>query len=118
MDLFHKELLRQSVIHADETTVQVLKEPGKAPTAESRMWVYASTLRSDHQIRYFEYQPGRSGDYAEEFLQGYDGILETDGYSGYNKVQTASCPRLLLGTHAAVLAGSHTEYKRNNIERI
>ena len=89
LNLLHQELLRQTVIHADETTVQVLKEPGKAPAAESRMWVYTSAPRSDHQVRYFEYQPGRSGDYAEAFLQGYTGILETDGYSGYNKVQSA-----------------------------
>ena len=34
-------LLEQSVIHADETVVQVLKEDGKAATSESRMWVYA-----------------------------------------------------------------------------
>lgn len=44
-------LLEQSVIHADETVVQVLKEDGKAATSESRMWVYASGERSRKPIR-------------------------------------------------------------------
>lgn len=36
----HKELLKSSVIHADETVVQVLREPGKKAKTDSRMWVY------------------------------------------------------------------------------
>ena len=36
-----QELLTHSVIHADETAVQVLKEDGKPATSESRMWLYA-----------------------------------------------------------------------------
>ena len=32
-------LLESSVILADETVVQVLKEPGKTPQSDSRMWV-------------------------------------------------------------------------------
>lgn len=37
-----QQLLSQSVIHADETVVQVLKEDNKPATSESRMWLYAS----------------------------------------------------------------------------
>ena len=54
-------LLEDTVIHADETTVQVLKEDGKTATSESRMWVYASWEGSTRPIRIFEYQPDRSG---------------------------------------------------------
>ena len=50
-------LLEDTVIHADETTVQVLKEDGKAAASESRMWVYASGEGSKKPIRIFEYQP-------------------------------------------------------------
>ena len=80
-------LLEDSVIHADETVVQVLKEEGKAPTSESRMWVYASSQRSGTPIRYFEYQPSRSGKHAAAFLKGFRGCLVTDGYSGYHQVE-------------------------------
>ncbi|HHY28873.1 MAG TPA: transposase [Desulfitobacterium dehalogenans] len=35
-------LLKQDVIHADESVIQVLKEEEKKPSSESRMWVYCS----------------------------------------------------------------------------
>ena len=34
------QLVTEPVIHADETVIQVLKEPGKTASAESRIWVY------------------------------------------------------------------------------
>ena len=81
-----EKLLKQGVIHADETVIQVLKEDGRSPTSESRMWVYASGKRAEPQIRIFEYRDSRSGDCAVEFLGGFQGILISDGFSGYNKV--------------------------------
>ncbi len=81
-----QELLTHSVIHADETVVQVLKEDGKPATSESRMWLYASAALLRHQVRIFEYQPDRSGKRPESFLKGFTGYLVTDGYSGYNQV--------------------------------
>ena len=82
-----QELLTHSVIHADETVVQVLKEDGKPATSESRMWLYASAALLRHQVRLFEYQPDRSGKRAESFLRGFTGCLVTDGYVGYNLVK-------------------------------
>ena len=83
------ELLTQSAIHADETVMQVHKEKGRPDTSESRMWVYSSAKRADIQLRCFEYRESRSGDCAKEFLKGFSGVLLTDGYKGYNKVQDA-----------------------------
>ena len=77
------ELLTQSTIHADETVMQVLKEKGKPATSESRMWVYSSAKRADIQLRCFEYRESRSGKWAKTFLEGFSGVLITDGYSGY-----------------------------------
>ena len=82
-------LLEQSVIHADETVVQVLKEEGKSAASESRMWVYASGDYAVEQVRYFEYQPDRSGKHPAALLKNYDGCLVTDGYAGYDKVEKA-----------------------------
>lgn len=82
-----QELLTHSVIHADETVVQVLKEDNKPATSESRMWLYASAALLKHQVRLFEYQPDRSGKRPESFLRGFTGWLITDGYAGYNQVQ-------------------------------
>ena len=50
------------------------------------MWVYASNNRSGKPVRFFEYQPSRSGKHAAAFLKGFSGCLVTDGYSGYNQV--------------------------------
>ena len=83
------ELLTQSTIHADETVMQVHKEKDRPDTAESRMWVYSSAKRADIQLRCFEYRESRSGKWAKTFLEGFSGVLITDGYSGYNKVQEA-----------------------------
>ena len=83
------ELLTQSTIHADETVMQVHKEKDRPDTSESRMWVYSSAKRADIQLRCFEYRESRSGKWAKTFLEGFSGVLITDGYSGYNKVQEA-----------------------------
>ena len=79
-------LLQQAVICADETVIQVLKEEGKKPSSESRMWVYCSGNTGNAPVVLFEYQPTRSGEHARRFLQGFRGFLQTDGFAGYNKV--------------------------------
>ena len=82
-------LLTQRTIHADDTVMQVHKEQGRPDTAESRMWVYASAKRGDIQLRCFEYRESRSGKWAKAFLEGFKGVLITDGYSGCDQVQQA-----------------------------
>ena len=89
-DAFLRELLRQAVIHADETTLQVNKEPGRAATAESRIWAYASSKRAERQMRYFRYEESRKGACAEKVLGGYSGVVISDGYSGYNILSKAT----------------------------
>ena len=86
-NLLQQKLLEEKYLHADETTVQVLNEVNRKNTATSYMWVYASGKHGTaHPIRLFEYQPGRSGKYPQEFLKGFQGYLHTDAYAGYNKV--------------------------------
>ena len=85
----HKELLKSSVIHADETVVQVLHEPGKKAKTDSRMWVYCNGKVGGRSNILFEYQPTRNGDHAARFLGDYRGYLVCDGYDGYNKLKNA-----------------------------
>ena len=87
--LIRQHLTGLDVIHADETVVQVHREEGKANTSESRMWVYASGRYSKEQIRFFEYQPNRSGKHPAALLKDFKGCLITDGYAGYEKVPHA-----------------------------
>ena len=79
-------LLKQLVIHADESVIQVLKEEGKKPSSESRMWLYCSGNTATEPVVLYEYQPTRSGEHARRFLEGFRGFLQTDGYNGYDKV--------------------------------
>ena len=80
----HKELLMRDVLHADETTLQVLHEPGKKPQSDSYMWLYRTSGDTDKPIVLYEYQPGRGAKHPKEFLAGYKGYLHTDGYAGYH----------------------------------
>lgn len=89
-DAFLVELLRQAVVHADETVLQVNKEPGREATAESRIWAYASAKRAARQVRYFRYEESRKGACAEKVLGGYTGVVVSDGYSGYNILSRAT----------------------------
>lgn len=57
---FLRELLQQSVIHADETVIQVNKEPGRAATAESRIWAYSSSKRAARSKIHFSPLQGLS----------------------------------------------------------
>nr|WP_095176349.1 MULTISPECIES: transposase [Blautia] len=49
-DKLHEYLLQQSVIHADETTCQVLKEDDKTPGSKSYIWLYTSGAFEEHRI--------------------------------------------------------------------
>lgn len=82
----HRELLKRDVLHADETTLQVLREPGKAAQSNSYMWLYRTSGDTDRPIVLYEYQPGRGACYPEKFLSGYKGYLHTDGYAGYHNL--------------------------------
>lgn len=85
-DALHRQLVRRSVLHADETTLQVLHEPGKKAQTKSYMWLYRTGGDAKHPIVLYEYQPSRKGTHVEEFLKGFTGYLHADGYQGYHKL--------------------------------
>jgi transposase len=85
-------LLQQSVIQADETTLKVI---GEAKTT-CYMWLYCSGTDSPRtnprdgsipNIVLYDYQNSRRGQCAADFLDGYSGYLQVDGYKGYTKTQ-------------------------------
>ena len=80
-----KYILSQSVLHCDETSVQVLSGTGKDPTAKTYMWVLASGLEA-HPAVVFQYYSSRSQKSANDFLAGFAGYLQADGYDGYNSI--------------------------------
>ncbi len=85
-DRLHQELPTREVLHADETTLQVLYEPGKTAQSKSYMWLYRISGDTDRPIVLYEYQPGRGACHPKTFLAGFKGYLHTDGYAGYHSL--------------------------------
>ena len=85
-DVLHRQLCQHTVLHGDETTLQVLREKGKSATSKSYMWLYRTSGDALHPIVLYEYQPNRKAENAERFLDGFSGWLHADGYQGYHKL--------------------------------
>ena len=83
LNLLRDEVLAGSYVNIDETTLQVLQEPGRDPTAKSYMWIFR---RGDpkKKVLIYQYHPSRGGDVARAFLGDFTGWVQTDGYSGYD----------------------------------
>ncbi|WP_445683447.1 IS66 family transposase [Sporosarcina sp. FSL K6-6792] len=90
---FQTHLLGQSVLFADETTLQVLSEPGRPTTSKSYMWLYRTGCDVPAIVLY-DYQQTRAAKHPKAFLSGFEGFLHVDGYQGYNdipKVKLVGC---------------------------
>jgi len=83
VDLMKRDLRACSYVGADETTLQVIKEEGKPPDSKSYMWVYRG-MGENKVILLYDYQSNRCGQNPKDYLEGFQGYLQTDGYDGYN----------------------------------
>jgi transposase len=83
LSLMHQELLSGPIINMDETPVQVLGEEGRLNTTKSYMWAFRGG-GLDEPVLIFQYDPTRSGHVPKDYLQGYSGYIQTDGYKGYD----------------------------------
>jgi transposase len=77
-----EQLNNTNVLQADETPVKVLQD-----NIRGYMWCYHSCKPANRFIL-FEYNDSRSGKVVNDNLKGYQGILQSDGYSGYNEIRT------------------------------
>jgi transposase len=99
INLLWDRLRQADVVHLDETTVQVLDEPGKTPQSKSYMWVSVAGP-PDGGMVLFHYAPSRSGKVAQSLLADYQGPVMVDGYRGYDKVCAGDVIRLGCWAHA------------------
>lgn len=86
INLLRDHLLESELVFADETVIQVLKEPGRA--AQTKSYVWAQMNGSGPPVRLFGYAPGRSGSHAEHLYAGIreGAALMSDGYEVYNGI--------------------------------
>ena len=102
-----RQAMKSQILHCDETPFQVLedgKEKGKS--SKSYMWVCHTGERAESPPIYlYWYDPGRSTEVLMNFLEGYRGILVTDGYPAYHKAAKDNPDKLQV-------AGCWTHCKR------
>lgn len=88
-DALMADLKQSTKLFMDETRAPVL-DPGKRKTKTGYFWALARDDRSWGGTAppgvAFTYAPGRSGQYADDILRGFSGILQVDGYAGYNRL--------------------------------
>jgi len=88
-DAFHEILCMRKVLHADETSLQVLREPDKPPESKSYMWLYRTSGDTKNPIVLYEYRPDRKAEHPKCFLKNFTGYLHADGYDGYHDLSNA-----------------------------
>jgi transposase len=82
VDALRQEILKHTVLHADETPVQMLA-PGNGKTHRAYLWAYAPSKLSGLRAVVYAFAPSRSGEHARDFLGEWKGKLVCDDFSGY-----------------------------------
>lgn len=83
-NILHAELLLNEILHADETSLKVLREDGRKAKDKSYVWLYSTSGDARKPVILYDYQPSRAGECASNFLNGFKGKLHTDGYGAYH----------------------------------
>jgi len=103
------ELIRSPVLHADETGVRLINN------GKGYVWVFASM-----DSVYYEYRESRKADFLTQRLEGFDGVLVSDFYTGYDSVE---CPQqkciihLIRDMNEDLLANPFDEELKRMFER-
>lgn len=84
-------VLQQKYLQADETPLKVLDRDHKKGIHQGYVWVYNAP--ADNLVL-FDYRKGRDHTGPKEILDGFTGILQSDGYSVYKQ---------LFGKHPAII---------------
>ena len=104
LDALHEKLCAEvfasSHLFADDTPVPVL-DPGRGRTKTGRLWVYARDDRPwcglDPPAAVFLFEPDRTAERPKAHLEGFKGVLQVDGYAGFERltatgdIQLAAC---------------------------
>jgi transposase/AraC-like DNA-binding protein len=80
--LLRGQLRKGTVVQMDETPMQVMDEPGRKNSQESRMWL-ARGGPPEEPVLWYEYQATREKKHIVELLAGFSGYLQSDGYCSY-----------------------------------
>ncbi|ANN73093.1 IS66 family transposase [Bordetella bronchialis] len=99
VDALKSEVLSRTVLHADETPVQMLK-PGAGKTHKAYLWAYTPTPYDSLRAVVYDFAPSRAGEHCRTFLDDWRGRLVTDDYVGYKAGFAAGITELGCMAHA------------------
>ena len=85
LDFLKNEIRSGPLINIDESTLQVLNEPGRSDSSKSYMWVFCGGVPERKAVAY-QYHPTRSGQVPIDFLGEYQGYVQSDAFAGYEQV--------------------------------
>jgi transposase len=89
-------VLATNKLHADDTPVPVLY-PGRGTTKQGRLWTYVRDDRpaasADPPAVWFAYSPDRKGVHPRTHLKDFRGILQADGYAGFDQLYNDANPQ-------------------------
>jgi transposase len=91
-----RELLAGTYIQADETPVGVQTHDKRGSNHQAYFWQYGSPGKGV----VFDFQMGRGSEGPKLFLGSFQGLLQTDGYAGYNKVANGKMVHASCFAHA------------------
>lgn len=99
VDALRDCLLRQDVLHADETPVQMLA-PGMKKTQRAYVWAYATSPFADLRALVYDFSPSRAGEHARTSLGDWKGQLVCDDFAGYKACFEQGVTEIVCMTHA------------------
>ncbi len=95
VDALRVHVLGGNKLHADDTPVPVLC-PGRGTTKQGRLWTYVRDDRASGDSTpaavWFAYSPDRKGLHPRAHLRDFHGILQADGYAGFDKLYNDANP--------------------------
>jgi hypothetical protein len=96
VDALGSHVLNASKLHADDTPVPVL-QPGRGSTKHGRLWTYVRDDRPsgglDPPAVWFAYSPDRKGVHPRMHLKDFNGVLQADGYAGFDRLFNEADPQ-------------------------
>jgi transposase len=110
VDALKRDILSRSVIHADETPVQMLK-PGHGKTHRAYLWAYAAGTHEDIKAVVYDFCESRAGANAKAFLDEWRGSLVVDDFSGYKQLMADA-----LGQITEVGCWAHARRKFHDLQ--
>ena len=99
IDTLGRYVFQAYKLHADDTPVPGLC-PGRGTTRQGRLWTYVRDDRPAGSLEppavLFQYSPDRKGAWPLRHLAPFSGVLQADGYAGFDRlygkrIQEAAC---------------------------